>query len=113
LPNIPETYVHRIGRTGRAGNRGAAYSFCNAEEKAYLRDIEKLIARKIPVIEEHPFPMMNFDVEPPKPAAKQTTTKKVNTGHREPKPKQPQPHKPADPGTKSSERKRRFFGKRS
>ncbi|AAM72267.1 MAG TPA: DEAD/DEAH box family ATP-dependent RNA helicase [Chlorobaculum sp.] len=59
LPNIPETYVHRIGRTGRAGNRGAAYSFCNAEEKAYLRDIEKLIARKIPVIEDHPFPMVN------------------------------------------------------
>jgi len=76
--------VHRIGRTGRAGNRGTAFSFCNAEEREYLRDIEKLIARKIPVIEEHPFPMMNFDAEPPKPAA----PKRSNRGHQEPKPKQ-------------------------
>jgi ATP-dependent RNA helicase RhlE len=75
LPNIPETYVHRIGRTGRAGNRGAAYSFCNAEEKAYLRDIEKLIARKIPVIEEHPFPMMN--TIPENAAASKQPAKKV------------------------------------
>ncbi len=55
LPNIPETYVHRIGRTGRAGASGIALSFCDAEEKAYLKDIQKLIAQKIPVIEEHPF----------------------------------------------------------
>ncbi len=52
LPNIPETYVHRIGRTGRAGMRGAAMSFCDSEEKGYLRDIQKLIAKKIPVIKE-------------------------------------------------------------
>lgn len=51
LPNIPETYVHRIGRTGRAGLGGTALSFCDNEEKAYLRDIQKLISRKIPVIE--------------------------------------------------------------
>lgn len=49
LPNIPETYVHRIGRTGRAGNSGVAISFCDSEEKAYLRDIEKLIGKRIPV----------------------------------------------------------------
>ncbi len=55
LPNIPETYVHRIGRTGRAKASGIAISFCNAEERAYLRDIEKLIRQKIPVVEEHPF----------------------------------------------------------
>ena len=48
MPNVPETYVHRIGRTGRAGAKGTAFSFCDAEEKAYLRDIEKLIAQKIP-----------------------------------------------------------------
>jgi len=59
LPNIPETYVHRIGRTGRAGASGIALSFCDDEEKAYLRDIQKLIAQKIPVVEEHPF--LNFD----------------------------------------------------
>ncbi|HEX2933805.1 MAG TPA: DEAD/DEAH box helicase [Bacteroidales bacterium] len=55
LPNIPETYVHRIGRTGRAGLSGVAMSFCNAEERAYLKDIHKLIAQSIPVIEDHPF----------------------------------------------------------
>ena len=55
LPNISETYVHRIGRTGRAGASGMAISFCDSEERAYLRDIEKLINQKIPVITAHPF----------------------------------------------------------
>jgi ATP-dependent RNA helicase RhlE len=55
LPNIPETYVHRIGRTGRAKASGIAISFCDAEEKEYLRDIQKLIGQKVPVIEEHPY----------------------------------------------------------
>ena len=49
LPNVPETYVHRIGRTGRAGASGIALSFCSREEKAYLRDIEKLIKKSVPV----------------------------------------------------------------
>jgi ATP-dependent RNA helicase RhlE len=53
LPNIPETYVHRIGRTGRAGNSGCALSFCDMEERAYLRDIHKLINKTIPVVEDH------------------------------------------------------------
>lgn len=57
LPNVPETYVHRIGRTGRAGNTGIAISFCAPEERSELRDIEKLAAIKIPVIEAHPFPV--------------------------------------------------------
>ncbi|MBI9036356.1 MAG: DEAD/DEAH box helicase [Bacteroidales bacterium] len=56
LPNIPETYVHRIGRTGRANASGVALSFCDAEEKAYLKDIQKLIGQTIPVITDHPFP---------------------------------------------------------
>jgi len=55
LPNIPETYVHRIGRTGRAGNYGSALSFCDMEERAYLRDIHKLIDKTIPVVEDHPY----------------------------------------------------------
>jgi len=55
LPNIAETYVHRIGRTGRAKASGDAISFCDQEERAYLRDIEKLIRQKIPVISEHPY----------------------------------------------------------
>ncbi len=55
LPNIPETYVHRIGRTGRANASGIALSFCDVEERAYLRDIQKLIDQTIAVVEEHPY----------------------------------------------------------
>jgi len=67
MPNVPETYVHRIGRTGRAGAKGTAFSFCDAEEKAYLRDIEKLIAQKIPIVENHPFPLIDHNpVKAPK-----------------------------------------------
>jgi ATP-dependent RNA helicase RhlE len=58
LPNVPETYVHRIGRTGRAGASGTALSFCDQEEQEYLRDIQKLIARNIPVVEDHPHVMV-------------------------------------------------------
>jgi ATP-dependent RNA helicase RhlE len=57
LPNVPETYVHRIGRTGRAGLSGTSLSFCDIEEKPYLKDIQKLITRQIPVVTQHPFPM--------------------------------------------------------
>ena len=67
MPNISETYVHRIGRTGRAGAEGTAYSFCDAEEKEYLRDIEKLITQKIPVAENPLFPLMDHNpVKTPK-----------------------------------------------
>ena len=55
IPNIPETYVHRIGRTGRAGASGIAFSFCDEEEKEYMRDIQKLISKVIPVKEKHPW----------------------------------------------------------
>lgn len=55
IPNIPETYVHRIGRTGRAGAKGTALSFCDREEKTYLKDIHKLIAKNIPVVNDHPY----------------------------------------------------------
>lgn len=57
LPNIPETYVHRIGRTGRAGNKGTAYSFCSAEEKNYVISIQKLITKIIKVVDDHPYPL--------------------------------------------------------
>ncbi len=57
LPNIPETYVHRIGRTGRAGLNGIALSFCDQEEIEFLKDIHKLISKQIPVEEAHPYPM--------------------------------------------------------
>jgi len=55
LPNVPETYVHRIGRTGRAGLSGTSYSFCSEEETEELRDIHKLIGKQIPVQENHPY----------------------------------------------------------
>lgn len=70
IPNIPETYVHRIGRTGRAGADGTALSFCDAQEKEYLRDIEKLIGKKIPVMDSHDYPLI--DHTPPKPEKQQS-----------------------------------------
>ena len=76
IPNIAETYVHRIGRTGRAGANGTAISFCDAEEKAFLKDIEKLIAKNIPVIDNHPYPLMNH--HPVKTVQQQS---RGNSGH--------------------------------
>lgn len=57
LPNVPETYVHRIGRTGRAGNTGIALSFCDHEERTELKDIQKLIGKNIPITDSHPYPL--------------------------------------------------------
>lgn len=57
MPNIPETYVHRIGRTGRAGNLGMSYSFCSADEKDYVKSIQQLINVQIPIEENHPYPL--------------------------------------------------------
>ena len=67
LPNIPETYVHRIGRTGRAGLSGTAISFCCFDEKDNLKAIEALIGKKIPVVEDHPYPMEVFEHIPKQP----------------------------------------------
>lgn len=55
LPEVPETYVHRIGRTGRAGHSGVAISFCSSEERPLLKDIQKLIGKTIPVVEDHAY----------------------------------------------------------
>jgi len=55
LPNVPETYVHRIGRTGRAQASGKAISFCSQEEHSYLKDIQQLINKKIEIVSDHPF----------------------------------------------------------
>ncbi len=62
LPDVPETYIHRIGRTGRAGLSGIAVSFCDAEEKGLLSDIQLMIGRHLPVGEDHPFPMLYPDI---------------------------------------------------
>ena len=67
IPNISETYVHRIGRTGRAGNSGLAISFCAKDEQPYWKDIERLIKMDIKVIKDHPYP---YTDEVPNPDAK-------------------------------------------
>lgn len=72
IPNIPETYVHRIGRTGRAGNSGTSFSFCDIEEKPFLKDIQKLINKSIPVEEDHP-----FAIDSSMPVQKANTPKKA------------------------------------
>lgn len=76
MPNIPETYVHRIGRTGRAGHFGHSYSFCSADEKSYVKIIQQLINYQIPVENEHPYPL--------DPAAKPIihTSKKTGSKHK-------------------------------
>ena len=64
LPNVPETYVHRIGRTGRAGESGIAFSFCDTEERDFLKDIQKLIGKTIPVMEDHPYHSTGIERRP-------------------------------------------------
>ena len=78
LPNIPETYVHRIGRTGRAGLCGVAISFCDEEEKAYLKDIQKVISKSIPVVSQHPFPVSKTNIEVI--SNKDNNSRKASTG---------------------------------
>jgi ATP-dependent RNA helicase RhlE len=95
IPNIPETYVHRIGRTGRAGLGGTALSLCDNEEKAYLKQINKLISKSIPVHEDHPFAHSESDS-----TATERKDKKSSTG----KPKAKRKNNSAD--SKSSRRKK-------
>lgn len=83
LPNVPETYVHRIGRTGRAGAEGIALSFCDGEERAYLKDIQKLTNQTIPVINEHPFRQAVAEVVTQAPAPQSRPARKApNRGYR-------------------------------
>ena len=70
LPNEPEAYVHRIGRTGRAGASGTALSFCDIDERPYLKDIEKLIRKQVPEVKDHPFPITQKDVDEHQPGPK-------------------------------------------
>ena len=87
LPNVPESYIHRIGRTARAGRSGIAISFCDAEERAYLRDIEALIKTRIPVVADHPW----------------------HAGPASPQPAAPRPERPSG---RPSRRRRRSSGQR-
>ncbi len=65
LPDVAETYVHRIGRTGRAGANGTAYAFCDATEKPLLKDIERLIGKLIDEISDHPYPLQDHNAVKP------------------------------------------------
>jgi ATP-dependent RNA helicase RhlE len=104
LPNVPETYVHRIGRTGRAKATGIAISFCNMEERSLLRDIQKLIKQQISVIEDHPYPDDGSEAPTPKSQARPQRSNRPNRGPR-----------PANPGKgrgNSSAGKARNFSSR-
>jgi len=90
LPNIPETYVHRIGRTGRAGLGGVAISFCDFDEKEQLADIEGLIGKRLNVVEDHPYPLVNNfpavkTTQPRKKEPREGTAKAVTTRQTAPK----------------------------
>ena len=98
LPNIPETYVHRIGRTARAGLSGTAISFCSIEEMDELKEIEKLIGKKIPVVEDHPYPMEVFEA-PPKQPRPQRPPREQRAA--KPKPVRQQPQKQQKPAGRS------------
>jgi len=74
IPNVTETYVHRIGRTGRANEVGTSYSFCSADERTYIAPIEKLMGKNIAVEEEHPYPL--------DPKAKPEVHKKAGSTHK-------------------------------
>jgi len=73
LPNVPETYVHRIGRTGRAGSAGVAISFCDWSEKIFLSDIQKLIKKNIPLIKGHVFDITAMHSVPAQTASASTS----------------------------------------
>jgi ATP-dependent RNA helicase RhlE len=74
LPNVPETYVHRIGRTGRASASGIAISFSDVEERAYLRDIEKLIKQEVPRLPDNPYQDESKETEQPRKPKKSNSS---------------------------------------
>ncbi|KJD35844.1 RNA helicase [Tamlana sedimentorum] len=92
LPNVPETYVHRIGRTARAGKTGTAYSLCSADEKSYIKTIQQLIQLEIPIEDEHPYPL--------DPKAKPVVHKSKKTGSK---------HKKGRKSTASKKKKKRWY----
>jgi ATP-dependent RNA helicase RhlE len=80
IPNISETYVHRIGRTGRAGNSGLAISFCGKDEKPYWQDIEKLIRMKVKVVTDHSFTWKDDEINPDaKPDLRNKDSNRMNS----------------------------------
>lgn len=92
MPNVPETYVHRIGRTGRAGQTGISYSLCSADEKSYIQKIQQLINVQIPIEENHPYPL--------DPKAKPIIHKSKKTGSK---------HKKGRKSAASKKKKKRWY----
>ncbi|WOD42577.1 DEAD/DEAH box helicase [Hwangdonia lutea] len=92
MPNVPETYVHRIGRTGRAGQTGMSYSLCSADEKSYVQKIQQLINVQIPIEENHPYPL--------DPKAKPIIHKSKKTGSK---------HKKGRKSAASKKKKKRWY----
>jgi len=103
MPNVPETYVHRIGRTGRAGATGIAVSFCDQEEREHLRDIEKMLRKKSVICDDHPeYPARSAD-----PAgAKRAPVTKADRAH------QRKPHTEGPGDGRQRSRRRKFGGKK-
>ncbi len=92
MPNIPETYVHRIGRTARAGKTGTAYSLCAADEKTYIKSIENLTQHQLEVVKDNPYPLH--------PEAKPIIHKSKKTGSK---------HKKGRKGNGSKKKKKRWY----
>ena len=134
LPDVPETYVHRIGRTGRAGRGGAAVSFCDVNEKEELKAIEKLLGRPVPVVAGHPWPMEVLEPAPrdkkgrvvnPEDAEARAAAKErrrqrdaANKAANQEKKakaaqKAPEPQPPEPPAAEPAPKKRRGRGRRS
>lgn len=107
LPEVPETYVHRIGRTGRAGHEGTAIAFCCIDEMEYLRGIEKLIGRKLPVVDGHAYPMQVLEPTPKDKNGKPirtSTPKKPAAAQPAAAQKQPAQQTPAQPNNKKKKK---------
>ncbi len=113
LPNVPETYVHRIGRTGRAGRQGVAYSFCKEEEMPLLHDIEKLIGKRLELAGGKPFknstPAESQEKERPKEKEKQKSNnpRTKNNDQRSSRPNSKRPGAGANSGRPSANRRRK------
>ena len=113
MPDTPEQYVHRIGRTGRAQASGKAISFSDFTEKEMVTRVEKLIKMKIPVVEDHPYPLEDKTIRKPKGQSGKGNRGQGNKSrqaqHRKPKPKNYSHHKPKtiDVGLDGQERKPR------
>jgi ATP-dependent RNA helicase RhlE len=91
MPNEPETYVHRIGRTGRAEARGVALSFCDLEEQKYLAHVEKVTKKRIPVVNDHPFTAGANAPVPPKPRRGHSQGGFSSRPHNDRRPRKPNP----------------------